>query len=155
MRNYLKFIISILIPLMIGFIGSLFTSKSVDTWYATLKKPSFNPPNWVFAPVWTLLFVLIGLSFYFVWIKNFNKYNKTALLVYSIQLFLNLMWSWLFFYLQSPLMALVEIFVLWLVIFVNIIVFYKISKKAGFLLVPYLLWVTFAIILNLNIFISN
>ena len=120
-----------------------------------LKKPSFNPPNWVFAPVWILLFVLIGLSFYFVWIKNFEKHVKTALLVYLIQLFLNLMWPLLFFGLQSPLMALIEIFILWLVIFANIIVFHRISKKAGFLLIPYLLWVAFAMILNLNIFILN
>jgi len=155
MNKHFKLIISMLIPLAVGFIGSFATSNSVNTWYKTLKKPIFNPPNWLFGPVWTLLFILIGLSFYFVWIENSEKQKKVAFIVYSIQLLLNLMWSFLFFGIKSPLAALVEILVLWIAIIANIIIFYNISNKAGLLLIPYLLWVTFAIVLNFSIFILN
>jgi len=155
MKNYLKFFISILLTLVIGFAGSFFTSSSVNDWYTTLNKPIFNPPNWLFGPVWTLLFILIGLSFYFVWIENFGKQKKIAIGIYSFQLILNLLWSFLFFGLKKPFLALIEIFFLWMVIITNLIMFYKISKKAGLLLIPYLLWVTFAAILNLFIFVLN
>jgi len=155
MNKYLKLAISILIPLAIGFLGSIATSGSVNTWYKTLNKPSFNPPSWVFGPVWTVLYILIGLSFYFVWTDNSGKQKKTAFIVYSFQLFFNLLWSFLFFGLRSPFAALIEIIALWIFIITNIIVFYKISNKAGLLLIPYLLWVTFATILNFSIYILN
>lgn len=155
MKNYQKLIISILIPLLIGSLGSFFTSNSVDTWYKQLIKPSFNPPNWLFGPVWTILFILIGISFYLVWKQNFANRKNIAIGIYSVQLFLNLLWSLLFFGLKSPFLAFIEIVVLWIVILLNIIVFYRIKKEAGLLLVPYLVWVSFAGILNYFIFSLN
>ncbi|HOK02107.1 MAG TPA: tryptophan-rich sensory protein [Spirochaetota bacterium] len=153
--NYIKLVISIAIPLFIGFIGSFFTSSSVDTWYKTLKKPDFNPPNWVFSPVWTLLFILIGLSFYIIWKNNFGGKKVLLLNIFFTQLFANLLWSLFFFGLRSPFWALIDIIVLWLAILVNIIVFYRVSKPAGILLVPYILWVSFAALLNFYLYILN
>ena len=155
MKKIVKFLISIFIPLIIGFLGSFFTSSSVNTWFTTINKPSFNPPSFLFAPVWTTLYILIGLSFYLVWEKNFGKEKQKVIGVYSLQLFLNLLWSLLFFGLQNPLLGLINIIVLWLVILANIILFFRVSKKASYLLVPYLLWVSFATILNFSIFILN
>lgn len=153
--DYIKLIVSILIPLIVGFAGSFFTSSSINTWYSTINKPSFNPPNWLFAPVWTLLFILIGISFYLVWNKDFGNIKSWALLIYGANLALNLLWSLLFFGLRKPYLALIEIVILWFVILGNIIVFYRISRTAGLLLIPYLLWVTFASFLNYNIYILN
>jgi len=151
-----KLIVSLAIPQLIGFIGSLFTSSSIATWYPTLTKPFFNPPNWLFAPVWTLLFLLMGISVYLVWVKGFKKNNvKLAIIFFDIQLLFNLLWSILFFGLKNPLLALIEIFILWGLILVNIILFYKISKTASYLLIPYLAWVTFAIILNFSFVLLN
>jgi len=147
----IKIGISILIPLIIGFLGGIFTSKSVSSWYPKLKKPPFNPPNWLFAPVWTILFVLIGISFYFVWNKNFGNNRKTKILcltVYSIQLLFNFLWSILFFGLRNAFLAFIEIIILWFLIVTNIIVFYKVSKISAYLLFPYLIWVSFASVLN-------
>ncbi|MBC8489997.1 MAG: tryptophan-rich sensory protein [Ignavibacteria bacterium] len=155
MKNTFKLIISILIPLIIGFLGSFFTASSVDSWYATINKPSFNPPGWIFAPVWTTLYILIGLSFYLVWMKNFGEERKKVIIVYSMQLLFNLLWSVLFFGLKSPLLGLIDIIILLSFIIANTIIFYKISKTAGYLLIPYLLWVSFASILNFSIFQLN
>lgn len=155
MKNSLKFIISISIPLLIGFAGSFFTSSSVSTWYTTLNKPTFNPPGWIFGPVWTLLYIMIWVSFYFVWKVDFKKKNKQAIGIYSLQLFLNLIWSFLFFWLRNPFASLIEIIILWCAILANMIVFYRIEKTAGLLLLPYLLWVSFAMILNYSIFALN
>lgn len=146
-----KLIISILICEFAGIIGSIFTSRSVTEWYPTLVKPSINPPSWIFAPVWTILFLLMGISLYLVW----NKKNKIALIFFSIQLGLNILWSIIFFGLKSPLFAFIEIILLWVSILITIIKFYKISKNAAYLLIPYLLWVTFAAILNFLIFKLN
>lgn len=155
MKKVVKLIISILIPLAVGFVGSFFTSSSVSTWYETIAKPSFNPPNFVFAPVWTILFILIGISFYLVWTKNFGKQKNKLIKIFSIQLFLNLIWSALFFGLQNPLLGLIDIILLETAIIFNIKIFYKVSKTASYLLIPYLIWVSFALILNLSIVILN
>jgi len=157
MKDYQKLIISVLIPLAVGFVGSFFTSDAIGNWYAGLEKPSFNPPSWLFAPAWTILYILIGISFYIVWKEGLEDLkNKNIVIgVYSVQLFLNLLWSILFFGLRNPLWALIEIIVLWFVILLNIVVFYRVRKEAGILLVPYLLWVSFASILNYYIFILN
>lgn len=155
MKNIFKLFVSILIPLVIGFLGSFFTASSVDSWYTTINKPSFNPPGWIFAPVWTTLYILIGLSFYLVWRKNFGEDRKKVIAVYSLQLLFNLLWSMLFFGLKSPLLGLIDIIVLLVFIIANTIVFYKISKTAGYLLIPYLLWVSFASVLNFSIFLLN
>jgi tryptophan-rich sensory protein len=156
MNKIIKFIIAIVICQLAALIGSFFTSNSVSTWYTTLEKPIFNPPNWVFAPVWTILFVLMGISLYLIWIKGFkNKKVKIAILIFGIQLVLNVMWSLFFFGLQSPFYAFIEIIILWFAILFTIIKFYKISKTAAYLLFPYIIWVSFAIILNLFIWIIN
>lgn len=152
MSRIVKFLIAILVCQIVGAIGSLFTVPSIPTWYATIEKPGFTPPNWVFAPVWTTLFVLMGISAYLIWEKGLERKEvRIALSIFVIQLVLNLFWSFLFFQLQSPLYAFFEIIVLWFLILLTTINFFKISKVAGFLLVPYILWVSFAAILNFSI----
>jgi translocator protein len=152
----LRLVVSFLVCQGAGAVGSLFTSPSIPTWYASLQKPNFNPPNWVFAPVWTILFLLMGISLYSVWSKGLrDKKVKTAVFIFAIQLILNMLWSFLFFGLQSPLYAFIEIIILWLVILLTITSFYKISKIAGYLLLPYILWVSFAAVLNFSILVLN
>ncbi|MBN1446274.1 MAG: tryptophan-rich sensory protein [Candidatus Omnitrophica bacterium] len=152
----LKLTASIIICLSAGAIGSLFTSASVDSWYLTLNKPPFNPPSWVFAPVWTLLYILMGVSLFLVLSReNVFQKKKTALIFFSAQLFLNILWSFLFFGMESPLMAFIEIILLWIAIIITIALFKKIYPLSAYLLVPYLLWVTFASVLNYSIFILN
>ncbi|MFH1656359.1 MAG: TspO/MBR family protein [Candidatus Nealsonbacteria bacterium] len=154
--NFLKLIISILICQGAGLIGSIFTSPAISTWYVTFKKPSFNPPNWIFAPVWILLFLLMAISLYLIWDRGLkDKKIKIAIFLFSIQLILNIFWSILFFGLQSPFYAFIEIIILWLIILLTIISFYKISKISAYLLFPYILWVSFALILNFSILILN
>ena len=148
--------ISVLVCQTAGAVGSLFTSPSIPTWYASLQKPNFNPPNGVFAPVWTILFLLMGISLYLIWSKGLrDKKVKTAVIIFAIQLILNMLWSFLFFGLQSPLYAFIEIIILWLAILLTITSFYKISKIAGYLLLPYILWVSFAAVLNFSILVLN
>ena len=150
------FIINIAIPLAMGGIGAWFTSQYVKTWYVTLNKPSFNPPNWVFAPVWTTLFILMGIAAYLVWLKREQvQYFARTVAIYLIQLVLNVMWSFLFFYAHEIGIALFEIIALLLAIIINAMVFYKIDKTAGLLFIPYILWVGFATILTYSIFSLN
>ncbi len=154
--NYAKLLISIAIPLLVGFVGSLFTTPSIPTWYAELVKPAFSPPSWVFTPVWTILFILIGIAFFLVWQKGFStKVSKTALSLFSIQLTLNATWSFLFFSLHNPFYAFIEIILLFIAILLTIVWFNKISRTAALLLIPYLLWVAFAAFLNYSIWILN
>ncbi len=155
MKSLLKLFISISIPLIVGFIGSFFTSRSVKTWYLTIKKPFFNPPDWIFAPVWTLLFILMGIAFFIVWTKNFGNRACFILTIYSAQLLLNILWSFFFFKMKNPFLGLIDIIFLLILIFVNVIAFLKINTFAGVLLLPYFLWVSFATILNYSIFILN
>jgi tryptophan-rich sensory protein len=148
----IKLVVSIVICQLAGFIGSLLTTPSIPTWYASLNKPSFNPPNWVFAPVWTTLFVLMGISAYLVWNQGLqNAPVKRALIIFLVQLALNVFWSFLFFKLQSPTYAFVEITVLWIAIALTIVAFVRISRPAAFLLIPYIVWVSFAAVLNSSI----
>jgi len=151
----LKFVVSIAIPLVIGFLGSIFTSTSVDTWYPFLKKPAFNPPNWIFGPVWTLLFILMGISFYLVWRHRFGGKPLLCVAIFAVQLLFNFLWSILFFGLKNPLWAFVDLCILWILIWVNLIVFYRITKLSGYLFLPYLLWVSFAGVLNYSIYVLN
>jgi tryptophan-rich sensory protein len=155
MKNLPRLAISIIIPLAVGVVSSFFTRNSIPTWYSTLAKPALNPPNWIFFPVWTLLYVMMGVSLYFVWRKGFNNETKTAIYVFSAQLLLNFLWTFLFFGLKSILLAFAEIIVLWIMILVTILRFYKISKGAAYLLIPYIIWVSFASYLNLAIFLVN
>lgn len=155
-NKIVKLISAIVICQMAGVIGSFFTTPSIATWYESLEKPSFAPPNWAFAPVWISLFTLMGISLYLIWIKGWkNKKVKISLLIFGVQLILNTLWSFLFFGLQSPFYGLIEIVVLWIVIAATILTFLKISKKASFLLLPYIVWVTIAAILNFYIWILN
>lgn len=144
--NIIKFIFCILITEGAGVLGSVATYSSVKSWYLTdLIKPSFNPPSWLFAPVWTTLFFLMGTALYLVWTK------KNNLFWFWIQLLLNILWSFLFFGLHSPLFAFFEIILLWFAILITIIKFWSFNKNAGFLLLPYLAWVSFASFLNFSI----
>ena len=145
----MKLIISVAIPLLVGAIAGFFTSNAVNGWYAVANKPSFNPPNWVFAPAWTTLYILMGIALYIVWKSDSDKSVKqTAIILFAVQLALNFAWSFIFFYAQRPGWAFVEIVLLWIMIFMTIISFGKISSAAAWLLVPYISWVSFAALLN-------
>lgn len=152
----LAFIINIAITLGVGALGGLATAQSVKTWYPTLNKPGFNPPNWLFAPVWTTLYILIGIAAYLVWIKRDQiAHFPRTVAIYLIQLILNLAWSFIFFYLHEIGFALAEIILLLIVIIINAVTFYKIDKWAGLIFIPYILWVSFASFLTYNILILN
>lgn len=155
-QNSIKLIISIFICELAGIIGSFFTASSIQTWYAGLQRPMLNPPNWVFGPVWTILFALMGIAAFLLYKKGIqHRRIKIALGIFSVQLVLNTLWSILFFGMKSPGVALVEIIFLWATIAATIIAFYKISRLAAYLLVPYILWVSFAVYLNYSIWILN
>jgi len=151
-----KFIASIIICQAAGFIGSLFTTPAIPNWYATLDKPSFTPPGGIFGPVWTALYLMMGISLFLIWrsAKDTPR-RKAALTVFILQLSLNTLWSVFFFGLRSPLTGLIDIAVLWIMIVITIRLFSKISKTAAWLLVPYLLWVSFATLLNASILVLN
>ncbi|MCP9749411.1 TspO/MBR family protein [Ferruginibacter sp. HRS2-29] len=156
MKPIFKLIISIAIPLAVGAVSGYLTMESVQTWYTTLNKPSFNPPNGIFAPVWTTLYIMMGIACFLVWKKDFPQPAKRrALIFYSIQLLLNFLWSFIFFYLHEKGAALAEIILLWIFILLTIISFGKISKPAAWLLVPYILWVSFATVLTYSIWNLN
>ena len=156
MNNIIKLILSIIICEGAGIFGSIFTTKSVGGWYSTINKPSFNPPGWIFGPVWILLYLLMGISVFIIWSK-FNDHNlfKSAIVIFSIQLLLNVFWSFLFFGQKSPLLAFIEIIFLWIAILITIIVFYKLNHLSSYLLIPYILWVSFAAFLNYSIWRLN
>lgn len=152
MRNFLRLVLSIVVCESVGIIGSVFTLPAITTWYITLNKPSFNPPNWLFGPVWTILFLLMGVSAYLIWNKGLKKKGvKTALLIFAVQLALNFLWSLFFFGLHSPLLAFIDIIFLWLAILLTIAKFWNLSRPAAGILFPYLLWVSFASFLNFAI----
>jgi len=150
-----KLAISIIIPFIAAAIGSIFTSQTVSNWYLTLQKPSFNPPSWIFSPVWTTLYLLMGISLYLVWAKKTKTKKTTAYWAFGIQLGLNALWSMMFFGLKSPTLAFANIIALLAAMIVTTIKFYKISKTSAYLFIPYILWVSFATILNLAIVILN
>ena len=156
MKSFLKLLASIIVCHTAGFIGSIFTTPAIPDWYTGLTKPIFNPPNWIFFPVWITLFLLMGISLYLVWSGGLEDEKvKQAVIIFAVQLLLNIAWSLLFFGLKSPFLAFLEIIILWIVILINIVQFYSISKTAGLLLLPYILWVSFAAILNFFIFTLN
>ncbi|UCH52131.1 MAG: tryptophan-rich sensory protein [Chloroflexota bacterium] len=151
-----KLVVSIVACLAAGAIGSIFTQQAIPTWYATLERPAFTPPNWLFAPVWTLLYIMMGVAAFLVWRKGLeSRQVKIALIAFLVQLVLNALWSVVFFGLQSPLYGLIVIVVLWVAILFTILSFYRISRAAGVLMLPYLLWVTFAAVLNESIWLLN
>jgi tryptophan-rich sensory protein len=140
----------------VGAVGGIATSSSVSTWYPTLAKPAWNPPNWLFGPVWTLLYILMGVAAWLVWRKGFDAPGvPRALILFGVQLLFNLAWSIVFFGLRSIGWALVEIVAMWVLILVTLVAFYRLRPLAGWLLVPYQLWVTFATALNATIWWLN
>jgi tryptophan-rich sensory protein len=152
--KFLYLIAFILVCEMAGIIGGIFTSQSVQDWYPTLVKPAFNPPNWVFGPVWTTLYALMGISAYLIFMSG-KKASGPALFIFGGQLVLNMLWSFAFFGLRSPFLGLVVIAILWAMIAWTIYAFYPISRKAAYLLAPYILWVSFAAVLNYSIMVLN
>mgnify|MGYP003516057349 FL=1 len=157
MSKYLRIIYCVAICLVVGYLSSITTQSSINTWYPTLIKPVFNPPNWLFAPVWTLLFIMMGIAAGMIWnqLENQRELVKKALLFFTVQLLLNALWSYLFFGLNNVLLALIEVILLWLVIYETFHIFKKIDKKAAYLFIPYLIWVAFAAILNGSIYYLN
>ena len=143
--------------LLVGFLSSMVTRESITTWYLTLVKPVFNPPNWLFGPVWTILYIMIGVSGGLVWSKLESNPEavKKAFGFFVIQLALNALWSYLFFGLHNPLLAFIEIILLWFMIFETYNLFKKVDKIAAYLLLPYLAWVSFATVLNFSIWWLN
>lgn len=154
--NIFKLAITVFVSELAGIIGSVFTTPSITGWYAGIVKPAINPPAWVFGPVWTTLFALMGIAAFLIWKKGLGRRDvKIALYIFGGQLILNTLWSIIFFGLHNPGAALIEIIFLWVVILVTIIAFFKISKAAAWLLIPYILWVSFAGYLNFTIWMLN
>jgi benzodiazapine receptor len=156
LTDIVKLIISIIACQCAGLIGSLFTAPAIPTWYATLQKPPFTPPNWLFAPAWITLYLLMGISAFIIWRRGLdNRWIKRALIVFLIQLVLNALWSVVFFGLESPLYGFIVIAALWVAILLTILKFFKVSSVAAALMLPYVLWVTFAAVLNVSILVLN
>jgi len=152
----IKLLVAVSVCLLAGFVGSIFTTPAISTWYITLNKPALNPPNWIFAPVWTTLFILMGISLFLVLQEDMKKIEtKIAIGFFAGQLILNILWSILFFGFHSPLAGLIEIGFLWIAILFTIITFWKVSKVSAILLLPYLFWVSVASILNFLIWRLN
>jgi benzodiazapine receptor len=152
----LRLVISVIACQCAGVVGAVFTTKAIPTWYAGLRKPPFTPPNWVFSPAWVTLYLLMAIAAFLVWRKGLDKPQvKWALVTFLVQLVLNVLWSVVFFGLESPLAGVVVIVGLWIVILFTIIRFFRISTAAGALLLPYILWVSFAAVLNVSVWLLN
>lgn len=178
-KKFMYLLAAIVFCQLAGIIGSFFTMPAIKTWYNSLNRPEIAPSNWIFGPVWTFLFFLMGVSLYLVWEKGWKvkvsekeKKRKTwnifskklwtgswreenAVMIFGLQLVLNVWWSVLFFGLESPDLAFFEIIMLWFAILYTIINFYRISKPAAYLLIPYFLWVSFAAFLNYSFWMIN
>jgi len=157
MQKILRVSVVVMTCLVVGYLSGMVTRESITTWYPTLVKPIFNPPNWLFAPVWSILYIMMGIAGALVWnkIETDEKNVMTAFKYFIIQLTLNVAWSFIFFYLHNPFLALIEIVLLGLMIFETYNQFKKIDSKAGMLLLPYLTWVCFATVLNASIWWLN
>lgn len=153
--NIIKLVISIAIPLAIGAISGYFTMKSIPGWYETLQFPSFRPPNAVFGPVWTTLYILMGIGCYLIWKKPDSPERSNALWIYALQLIVNGAWSFVFFYFKQIHIAVIVIAILWILILYMIGNFKKLSAVAAYIQLPYLLWVSFATVLNIAIWQLN
>lgn len=150
-----KLLASLALPLGLGAIAGLYTADALPEWYETLNRPSFNPPNWIFGPVWTILYLLMGISLFLIWKQNAVKERNLAILFFFIQLVLNFCWSFIFFYFNMIGLALIEIILLWISIIIMIVLFFKIKPIIAYINIPYLLWVTFATVLNASYFLLN
>jgi len=156
MKNWIKLVISIAVPLVIGGIAGMFTSTEIAGWFQTINKPAWQPPNWVFGPVWTALYILMGISFYLIWQSPAPKNTKRiAITLWIIQLVFNFFWSFIFFKKHQIDWALGEILVLWFFILLTMLFFGRIRSLAAWLMVPYISWVTFASLLTYTIYQLN
>jgi len=157
MNKITKIILAVAVCLAVGYLSGTVTRSAILDWYPTLIKPGFNPPNWIFAPVWTVLYIMMGVAAGLVWdrIDYDKEIVKKALVFFAVQLALNALWSYLFFGLHNPMLAGLEIIILWLMIYETYIQFAKINKIAGYLFLPYLAWVSFAAVLNGSIWWLN
>ena len=153
--NGIKLMISIVLCVSLGSVGGLVTVNEIPTWYASLNKPSFNPPNWLFGPVWTTLYLLMGISAYLIWKQPVSKERNKALQFFILQFILNFCWSFIFFGLHATGWAFIEMIALWILILLTILHFSRHSKLAAWLLVPYISWVSFALLLNAAIWRLN
>jgi translocator protein len=154
-KNIIKLCVALILPLAVGSIAGIFTAQAIPEWYASLNRPSFNPPNGIFGPVWTSLYLLMGMSLYIIWKQSADKKRKTAMIIFFIQLLLNFCWTFLFFYFKEIGLALIEIIVMWIAILLMFISFYKVKPVAAYMNIPYILWVSFATILNAAYYILN
>ena len=154
-RDLLGLFAFIILCLAVSGGGGAITATSVDTWYQALEKPPFNPPDWLFAPVWTALYILMGIAAWRVWRLRSFEATRTAFAVFGVQLCLNLTWSFLFFGLQRIDLALLEIVILLVAIIANTIMFWRIERLAGLMFVPYAAWVTYATLLNASLWLLN
>ena len=148
-------LICIAIPLVSGSLSGLAIADNISTWYSTLNKPSFNPPNYLFGPVWSVLYILMGIGLYLILQTPKSAMRTKSIVLFAVQLILNLSWSFIFFNAQSPFAALIIIGILWIAILMMMIYFHTLSPIASYLQIPYLLWVSFATVLNTAIWILN
>ena len=155
MNRYLKLALCITLPLLVGGISGYATATSINTWYITLNKPFFNPPNYLFGPVWTALYILMGISFYRILQSRESEIRTKAIIIFCIQLILNFCWSFLFFKFQLLGFSFIEIIIMWLSIATMIYIYSKIDKTSAYMQIPYLLWVSFASVLNGAIWYLN
>jgi benzodiazapine receptor len=156
LRGVVKLVVSILVCEGAGLIGSAFTTPAIPTWYAGLQKPSFTPPSWLFAPAWITLYLLMAIAAFIIWRQGLSERGvRIALVIFLVQLVLNALWSVVFFGMQSPLYGVIVIVLLWAAILVTITRFARLSAPAAWLLVPYILWVSFAAALNISIWMLN
>ena len=154
--KYPFLIFFLLITQAAGLLGASFTTPAIPTWYASINKPFFNPPNWIFAPVWTILYILMAIAAYYISISKVAKrIKRQALIYYFIQLVLNSLWSMVFFGLRNPLLGFLIILILWTMIFLTMLKFLKIKNISFYLMLPYISWVSFAAVLNFSIVILN
>ncbi len=155
-REILKLISSIIIVFLAGAVGTVSTLPQITSWYAALTKPSWTPPNWAFGPIWSILYILMGIALFLVWREGLNRKDvRIAILIFAAQLIINVLWSLIFFGTHNIFGGLILIIILIIAILVNIIVFYNISKPAGLILIPYLVWVCIAAYLNYSVYILN
>jgi translocator protein len=153
--DIVKLLVSLAVPLLAGFGSTVFTINSIPTWYASLNKPWFSPPNEVFAPVWTILYILMGVALFLIWRSPRNRTRDIGIALFVAQLALNVIWTFAFFGLQNTLYGLLSIIPLWILIAATIYQFYKVEKWASYLLVPYIAWVSIATALNASVYLLN
>ena len=156
LQDIFRLLASIVVCQSAGLIGFVFTMSAIPTWYASLQKPFFTPPNWLFAPAWAAFYLLMGISAFIIWRRGLSdKPAREALFIFGVQLVINALWSMVFFGLKSPLSGVVVIVVLWVAILYTMYKFYNLSSLAVILLLPYILWVSFAAVLNISIWLLN